>query len=146
MILVLKNKWQWFNYEIQEDLRNQAYYIYTKRGFSQKEGINYDKFAPLARHTSLVMYITLDRWCNRSRSSYRANSRNRTLYREPHVHKLKKALYGLKLAPRKWYDMMDNFLMSLGFTKSKEDSNLYFKVEDGRRLILLLCVDDLFLT
>ena len=27
-----------------------------------------------------------------------------------------------------WYDMMDNFLMDLGFTKSKEGSNLYFKV------------------
>ena len=36
--------------------------------------------------------------------------------------------------------------MSLGFTKSKVDSNLYFKVEDGRPMILLLYVDDFFLT
>ena len=36
--------------------------------------------------------------------------------------------------------------MSLGFTKSKADSNLYFKVEDGRPVILLLYVIDLFLT
>ena len=36
--------------------------------------------------------------------------------------------------------------MSLGFTKSKADSNLYFKVEDGIPMILLLYVDDLFLT
>ena len=36
--------------------------------------------------------------------------------------------------------------MSLGFTKSKADSNLYFKVEDGRPVILLLYVNDLFLT
>ena len=41
---------------------------------------------------------------------------------------------------------MDSFLMSLGFTKSKADSNLYFKVEDKRPVILLLYVDDLFLT
>ena len=41
--------------------------------------------------------------------------------------------------------MMDSFLMSLGFTKSKEDSNLYFKVEYERPMILLLYVDDLFL-
>ena len=34
-----------------------------------------------------------------------------------HVCKLKKALYGLKLAPRTWYIRMDSFLMSLGFTK-----------------------------
>jgi hypothetical protein len=36
--------------------------------------------------------------------------------------------------------------MSSGFTKSKEDSNLYFKVVNGGPVILLLYVDDLFLT
>ena len=41
--------------------------------------------------------------------------------------------------------MMDEFLMSLGFTKSKEDSNLYYKVEEGNPMIILLYVDDLFI-
>ena len=36
--------------------------------------------------------------------------------------------------------------MSLGFTKSKSYSNLYFKVVDGGLVILLLYVDDMFLT
>ena len=45
-----------------------------------------------------------------------------------------------------WYDRMDRLLMTLGFTKSKEDSNLCFKVEGGRPVMLLLYVDDLFLT
>ena len=36
--------------------------------------------------------------------------------------------------------------MALGFTESKEDSNLYFMVEGGIPVILLLYVDDLFLT
>ena len=66
--------------------------------------------------------------------------------RNTHVCKLKKALYGLKQAPRTWYDRMDRFLMSLGFTKIKEDSNLYFKVEDKILLILLLYVDGFFRT
>ena len=35
--------------------------------------------------------------------------------------------------------------MSFGFTKSKADSNLYYKVEDDGLMILLLYVDDLFL-
>ena len=35
--------------------------------------------------------------------------------------------------------------MNLGFTESKEESNLYFKVEGGRTVMLLLYVDDLFL-
>ena len=41
---------------------------------------------------------------------------------------------------------MDNFLTSLGFTKSKGDSNLYFKVEGRRPVMLLLYVNVLFLT
>ena len=43
-----------------------------------------------------------------------------------------------------WYDKMDRLLMTLGFTESKVDSNLLFKVEGGRPMILLLCVDALF--
>ena len=64
--------------------------------------------------------------------------------RESHVCRLKKAMYGLKHATRTWYDRIDSFLSSLGFTKSKADSNLYYKVEDGNPVILLLYVDDLF--
>ena len=41
--------------------------------------------------------------------------------------------------------MMDNFLMRLGFTKIKVDSNLYFKVEGRKTVILLQYVEDLFL-
>ena len=41
---------------------------------------------------------------------------------------------------------MDNFLMRLVFTKSEVDSNLYIKVEEKRPVILLLYVDNLFLT
>jgi hypothetical protein len=63
-----------------------------------------------------------------------------------HVCKLKKDLYGLKKAPRAWYGRIDGFLTSLGFTKSKDDSNIYFKVMNDEPIILLLYVNDLFLT
>ena len=66
--------------------------------------------------------------------------------RKSHVCRLKKSLYGLKQSPKAWYGYIDSFLMSLGFTKSKEDSNLYFKIMDNEPVILLLYVDDLFLT
>eukprot|EP00253_Pinus_taeda_P007305 PITA_07305 len=36
--------------------------------------------------------------------------------------------------------------MKLGFTRSEADPNLYFKVENDKPLILVLYVDDLFLT
>ena len=65
--------------------------------------------------------------------------------KETPVCRLKKALYGLKHAPRAWYGRIDGFLVRLGFTKSDVDSNLYYKVVEGDTLILVLYVDDLFL-
>ena len=50
--------------------------------------------------------------------------------KESHVCRLKKALYGLKKAPRAWYARIDGYLVSLGFTKSDVDPNLYYKVVD----------------
>ena len=64
-----------------------------------------------------------------------------THHRDTHVCKLKKSMYGLKQALRTWYDRIDRFLFSLGFTKSKADSNLYYKVEYGNLVMLLLYVD-----
>ena len=66
--------------------------------------------------------------------------------RDTHVCRLKKALYGLKQAPRAWYKGIDSYLMKLGFIRSNVVPNLYFKVDRERPLILVLYVDDLFLT
>jgi len=44
------------------------------------------------------------------------------------------------------YGRTNGFLTSLGFTKSKADANLYYKVNNIGIVILLLYVDDLFLT
>ena len=66
--------------------------------------------------------------------------------RDTHVCRLKKALYGLKQAPRAWYLRIDSSLLSIGFQKSEADPNLYFIVVGGETLILLLYVDDLFIT
>jgi hypothetical protein len=66
--------------------------------------------------------------------------------KESHVCKLKKSLYGLKQALRTWYGRIDSFLQSLGFSKSIADPNLYIKVVKNHHVILVLYVDDLFLT
>ena len=55
---------------------------------------------------------------------------------------VKKALY----APRVWYARMDGLLHDLGFSKSTAKSNLYFEVVHNHVLILVLYIDDLFLT
>ena len=66
--------------------------------------------------------------------------------RVTHVCKLEKYLYGLKQAPRAWYGRIDSFLTNMGFTKSKAGPNLYMNIMDDELVILLLYVDDVFLT
>ena len=52
----------------------------------------------------------------------------------------------VEASSRAWYERIDNCLMTLGFTRSDADPNLHFKVDKERPLILVLSVDDLFLT
>ena len=66
--------------------------------------------------------------------------------RDTHVCRLKKALYGLKQAPWAWYSRIDTYLLSIGFQKNEADPNLYYILVCGVPLILLLYVDDLFIT
>jgi len=55
------------------------------------------------------------------------------------IVRLRKALYGLKQAPRLWHDDINAFLLSLGFTQSSANPNLYLR-SDG--ILILLYVDD----
>jgi hypothetical protein len=132
--------------------------------FSQKEGIDYEEtFAHVAKYTSIRTIIALAakmKWKLHQmdiKTTFLTGVIEEEVYikqpqrfevedKKSHVCKLKKALYGLKQAPRSWYHRIDSFLMSLGFTKSKADYNLYFKVMNDEPVILLLYVDDLFLT
>ncbi|CAM8937245.1 unnamed protein product [Rhodiola kirilowii] len=57
------------------------------------------------------------------------------------VCKLKKSLYGLKLAPRQWYKQFDGFMHEVKFVRSEADHCCYFKKLDDGYIILLLYVD-----
>lgn len=66
--------------------------------------------------------------------------------RKTHVCRLNKALNGLKQALGAWYAHTDNYLVKLGFTRRSANPNLYFKVINGMPFILILYVNDSFLT
>jgi hypothetical protein len=66
--------------------------------------------------------------------------------KESHVCKLKKSLYGIKKAPHAWYEKIDGYLMSFGFSENVVDPNLYYHIVVDECLILVLYVDDVFLT
>ncbi|GJW95828.1 retrovirus-related pol polyprotein from transposon TNT 1-94 [Tanacetum coccineum] len=56
-------------------------------------------------------------------------------YNPTHVYKLKKALCGLKQAPRAWYDMLLIFLLSQKFSKGAVDPTLFTKKE-GKDILM----------
>ena len=62
------------------------------------------------------------------------------------VCKLNKSLYGLKQVPRAWYAKMDNFLLSLGFERCKYDPNVYLQHVGKLFQVIVLYVDDIFIT
>lgn len=60
------------------------------------------------------------------------------------VCKLKKALYGLKKAPRAWYERLHSYLISIGFMRTSDNSNLYLKTgQEGKHMIVEIFVDDI---
>ena len=45
-----------------------------------------------------------------------------------HVFKLSKALYCFKQASRAWYERLNNFLLTKGFSRGKIDTTLFIKI------------------
>ncbi|KAK9212808.1 hypothetical protein WN943_002190 [Citrus x changshan-huyou] len=63
-----------------------------------------------------------------------------------HICILKKALYGLRQAPRAWFDKLKGALNSWGFENSKCDTSLFFRMTKFEIVILLIYVDDIIIT
>jgi hypothetical protein len=136
---------------------------FMARGFSHKEGEDYDKtFSLVARYTSIraiKSLVTSMGWNLHQmdgKTTFLNGAIEEEVYieqlqgfevhsRDTHIFILKKALYGLKQAPRAWYTRMGIYLTRLGFSKSHADPNLYYKVVDNAPMILLLYVDELFI-
>jgi hypothetical protein len=137
---------------------------FVARGFSQVEGVDYDEtFAPVARYTSIRSIIAIAAemgWRIHQmdvKTAFLNGFIEEEVYieqpqgfevceRESHVCLLRKALYGLKQAPRAWYSRIDSYLLQMGFEKSDVDPNLYYIIRGEDTLILILYVDDLFIT
>ncbi|CAI7791126.1 unnamed protein product [Closterium sp. NIES-53] len=61
------------------------------------------------------------------------------------VCKLQKAIYGLKKAPKCWYEKLEEVLLSGGFKRSQADHSLFMFGEGEQLLLLLVYVDDILL-
>lgn len=134
------------------------------KGFQQKPGQDFtETFAPVVKWNTLRSIVALA--AHNSWNIYHLDVKTAFLNgeieedifvslppgftdpaRPSHAGKLRKALYGLKQAPRAWYQKVDSYLLSRGLLKSHADYNLYYNNDHGKVTLLILYVDDVYLT
>jgi hypothetical protein len=132
------------------------------KGFAQKKGIDFDEiFSPVVKMTSIRTILSLveveDLHLEQLdvKTTFLHGDLEEEIYmqqpqgyevkgKENLVCRLKKSLYGLKKAPRKWYLKFDRFMTEQGYSRCHSDHCVYFKkLENGSFIILLLYVDDM---
>nr|GEW12870.1 retrovirus-related Pol polyprotein from transposon TNT 1-94 [Tanacetum cinerariifolium] len=113
------------------------------RGYSQEEGINFEEsFAPVAGLEAVRIFVAYA--AHKSFPIYQMDMKTAFINGPPKeevyvaqlegfvdpnhpekVYRLRKALYGLKHAPRAWYDELSKFLTSKVFTKGTIDPTIF---------------------
>ena len=133
------------------------------KGYSQVEGIDFGEiFSPVANLTSIrfllsiVVAFDLEVEQMDVKTTFLHGDLEEEIYmkqqegytvkgKKEMVCKMKKSLYGLKQSPRMWYQKFDTYMLGLGFTRSKEDHCVYFKLFGDHLIYLVLYVDDMLL-
>lgn len=155
-------------YELGEKTKLKSRFVV--QGFSQREGVDYyanDLFAPVALMSSTRFVLTLAASLDfeitqldiKSAYLYGNTTSDEHLYlRSPpgdllpnlpkgFVLKLKKTLYGLKQAGRRWYEKLCEILVKgLNLTKSNYDNAVFYRYHGDKLILILSChVDDITL-
>ena len=60
-------------------------------------------------------------------------------------YRLRKSLYGLRVAPRHWYRLLSKVLLAFGFAKSLLDTCLFWKWTPQGLVMVLIYVDDILI-
>ncbi len=68
-----------------------------------------------------------------------------TVNRFTHVCKLRKALYGLCISPKRWYTKFKEIMLKLNFTVYPFQSCIFMWSENGKKIFVLLYVDDILI-
>eukprot|EP00253_Pinus_taeda_P032282 PITA_32282 len=134
------------------------------KGYKQLYGRDYEEtFAPVARMETVraVLSIAAQNKWKVYQMDVKSTFLNGVLIEEVYIEqplgyvkkgqehkvcKLKKALYGMKQAPRAWYSRIDSYLQENGFEKCEGEPTVYIKKKDGKLLIVVLYVDDVIFT
>lgn len=134
------------------------------RGNQQSEGLDFtETFSPVVKQPTLRVVLSLavhNHWSIRqldvSNAFLHGPLEEEVYMRQPqgyvdpqrpsHVCKLKKALYGLRQAPRAWFALFSKFLVTLGFANSMADTSLFVYHKDTVLVYVLIYVDDIIVT
>nr|GFC65363.1 retrovirus-related Pol polyprotein from transposon TNT 1-94 [Tanacetum cinerariifolium] len=138
-------KWIFKNKRDEEQtvIRNKSRLVV--RGYRQEEGLAFEEsFAPVARMEAIRIFLAYA--AHKSfivfqmdvKTAFLHGSLKEDMYvcqpkgfidadHPSHVYKLKKALYGLKKAPRAWYDELSTFLLQNNFFKGTIDPTLFIR-------------------
>ena len=134
------------------------------RGFVQREGIDFEEvFAPVARMESVRLVLAMAAakdWAVHHldvKSAFLNGDLTEEVFvkqapgfiaqgAEHKVLRLRKALYGLRQAPRAWNSKLDATMAELGFTRCATEHALYTRRRGKEELVVRVYVDDLIVT
>ncbi|WVZ73864.1 hypothetical protein U9M48_022122 [Paspalum notatum var. saurae] len=134
------------------------------RGFVQREGVDFNEvFAPVAMMESvrLLLALAATRGWNVHHMDVKSVFLNEDLKEEVYVNqppgyvvngqehrvlRLRKALYGLRQAPRTWNQKLDTVLKEMEFKRCESEHALYTRRAEHGQLVVGVYVDDLVIT
>jgi hypothetical protein len=134
------------------------------KGYVQRQGVDFEEvFAPVARMESVRVMVALAAhhgWPIHHmdvKTAFLNGDLLEEVYveqppgfivdgKESKVLRLRKALYGLRQAPRAWNTKLDASLHSLGFVRSKAEHAVYRRGGGEKLLLVGVYVDDLVIT
>ncbi|CAI7900756.1 unnamed protein product [Closterium sp. NIES-54] len=135
---------------------------YVARGFSQRQGVDYfQTFSPTRKMTTLrvLLHIAAQRDYELHSLDFSTAFLQGSLHEEIWLRRplgftgtfppgtqwsLRRPVYGLRQAPRKWHDTLRTTLAALGFAPSTADPSLFLRTDTSLPpFYILVYVDDL---
>jgi len=161
---IITGKWV-FKHKMNPDGTLERYKArWVVRGFNQRPGVDFgETFSPVIKPATIRTVLTLVAtygWpahqLDVSNAFLHGNLQEQVYSQQPTgfvdpqhpdaVCLLSRSLYGLRQAPRAWFEHFVGHVTSLGFVQSKADSSLFVLRRNSATAYLLLYVDDMILS
>nr|GEU91649.1 retrovirus-related Pol polyprotein from transposon TNT 1-94 [Tanacetum cinerariifolium] len=156
-----RTKWVFRNKLDENGIVSQNNARLVAQAYNQQDGIDYDEtYAPVARLESVRIFLAYSCALDFKlfqmdvKSAFLNGFINEEVYvaqppgfidfeKPDHVYKLKKALYGLKHAPKSWYDRLKAFIIKHEYKIGMVDNTLFTKKKSSNLIIVQIYVDDI---